>query len=104
MNEGDSMDSFLVEIKDLKEQLATVEEIIPDTLLMHTILDGLPDSHHSFASTLRLLMKENLNAIKFKELMVILLQEEQSRKIWSNMSVTDQAFMVGQRAREIHYI
>ena len=99
MNEGDSMDNFLVKIKDLKEQLAAVEEIIPDSSLVQTVLDGLPDSYQSFASTLRLLMKGNPNAIKFEELMAILLQEEQSRKNRSNMRVADQAFMAGQRGK-----
>ena len=79
MNEEDSMDSFLVKIKDLKEQLPAVEEIILEISLVQTVLDGLPDSYQSFASTLRLLMKGNPNAIKFEELMAILLQEEQFR-------------------------
>ena len=34
MNEGDSMDSFLTKIKDLKEQLVCVDEIIPNSSLV----------------------------------------------------------------------
>ena len=30
MNEGDSMDNFLTRIKDLKEQLVSIDEIIPN--------------------------------------------------------------------------
>lgn len=45
MNEGDSMEIFLVKIKDLKKQLAAVEEIIPDSSLVQILLDGLPDSY-----------------------------------------------------------
>ena len=82
------MDNFLVKIKDLKEQLAIVEEIILYSSLVQIILDGLPYSYQSFASTLRLLMKGNPNAINFDELMDILLQEEQSRQNRSSMSLT----------------
>ena len=34
MNEGDSMDRFLVKFKYLKEQLTAVEEIIPNKSLV----------------------------------------------------------------------
>jgi len=34
MNEGDSMDSFLTKIKDLKEQLIATDEILPDSTLV----------------------------------------------------------------------
>ena len=66
---------------------------------MQTVLDGLPDSYHSFASTLRLLMKGNLNAINFEELMAILLQEENSRQNRSNICVANESFMAGQRGK-----
>ena len=59
MNEGDSMDAFLTKIKDLNEQLVSANEIIADSSLVQTVLDGLPDSYQSFASTLRLIMKGN---------------------------------------------
>ena len=44
MNEGDSMDSFLTKIKDLKEQLISVDEIIPYSSLVQTVRNGLHDS------------------------------------------------------------
>ena len=71
MNEGYSMDSFLTKIKDLKEQLISTDEVIPDSSLVQTLLNG-PDSYQSFASTLQL-MKGNLNALAFEELVSILL-------------------------------
>jgi len=55
MNEGDPMDSFLTKIKDLKEQLIAADEILPDSTLVQTILNGLPGAYQSFASTLRLM-------------------------------------------------
>ena len=45
MNEENSMDNFLVQIKDLKEQLVAVDEIIPDSSLVQTVLDGFRDSY-----------------------------------------------------------
>lgn len=80
MEEGDSMDIFLIEIKYLKDQLIAIDEIIPNISLVETILDGLPDSYQSFASTFRLVTKGNLDAIKFDELVAILLLEDQSRQ------------------------
>ena len=72
MNEGDSMDKFLTKIKDFKEQLIAADEIVPDSSLVQTILNGLPDSYQSFASTLRLMMKGNPNALSFDELVFVL--------------------------------
>ena len=68
MNEGDTVDSFLIKIKDLKEQLISADAMIPDSSLVQTVLNGLPDSDKSFASTLRLMMKGNPNALSFEEL------------------------------------
>lgn len=70
------MDSLFVKIKELKKQLAIVEEIIVDSLVVQTILDGLQDSYQSFASNLRFYMKGNPTSMKFEMLMVIILQEE----------------------------
>ena len=78
MQEGDSMDIFLTEIKDLKEQLVVVGEVIFDGSLVQSVLDGLPDSYQPFASTFRLITKGNLEAINFDALVAILLQEDQS--------------------------
>jgi transposase InsO family protein len=99
MNEGDSMDSFLTKIKDLKEQLISADEVIPDSSLVQTVLNGLPDSYQSFASTLRLMMKGNPNALSFEELVSVLLQEDQSRQNRSIMRVADQAFLTSQKGK-----
>ena len=48
MNEGDPMDVLLTKIKDLNEQLVSADEIIADSSLVQTVLDGLPDSYQSF--------------------------------------------------------
>ena len=97
MEEGDSMDIFLIEIKDLKEQLIAVDEIISDGSLVQTVLNGLPDSYQSFASTFRLVTKGNPDAIKFDEPVAILLQEDQSRHNRTKQRVADQAFVTAQR-------
>ena len=73
MEEGDSIDNFLTEIKDLKEQFIAVGEAISDGSLVQTILDGLPNSYQPFASTFRLITKGNPEAIKFDVLVAILL-------------------------------
>ena len=56
MQEEDDMNVFLAEMKDLKEQLITAGEIIPDHSLVQTVLDALPESYQTFASTRRLVL------------------------------------------------
>ncbi|MCO5603813.1 hypothetical protein L7F22_057966 [Adiantum nelumboides] len=51
MNEEDDMDTFLASIKDINEQLISAGEIISDSSLVQTVLDALPDSYQTFAST-----------------------------------------------------
>ena len=97
MNEGDSMDTFLTKIKDSKEQLISADEVLSDSSLVHTVLNGLPDSYQSFASTLRLMMKGNPNALSFEESVSILLQEDQSRQNRNTMRVADQDFVSNQK-------
>ena len=65
MNEGDSMNTFLTKIKDFKEQLISADEVLCDSSLVQTVLNGLLDSYQSFASTLCLMMKGNPNALSF---------------------------------------
>jgi len=43
---------------------------------MQIVLNDLLDSYQSFASTLRLMIKGNPNALLFEELVFVLLQEE----------------------------
>ena len=45
MNEGDSMDTFLTKIKDFKEQLISADEVLSDSSLVQTVLNGLPNSY-----------------------------------------------------------
>ena len=45
MNEGDSMNVFLTKIKDLNKQPISANEVIADSSLVQTVLDGLPDSY-----------------------------------------------------------
>ena len=97
MQGGDSMDTFLTEIKDLKEQLIAVGEVISDGSLVQTVLDGLPDTYQPFASTFRLITKGNPEAIKFDALVAILLQEDQSRQNRAKQRVADQAFVSAHR-------
>ena len=46
MQEEDDMNVFLAEIKDLKEQLISAGEVIPDHSLVQTVLDALLESYH----------------------------------------------------------
>ena len=80
MQEEYDMNVFLAEIKDLKEQLIFSSEIIPDHSLVQTILDALPESYQTFASTWRLVITEDRpDAIKYDTFVNKLLQEAQSR-------------------------
>ena len=78
MQEGESMDTFLTKIKDFKEQLLNIDEVISDEQLVSKVLVALLDSYQGFATTIRLLTrgKESFN---FDELISLLLQESQSQ-------------------------
>ncbi|MCO5553095.1 hypothetical protein L7F22_006617 [Adiantum nelumboides] len=80
MNEEDDMDTFLAGIKDIKEHLISTGEIILDSSLVQTVLDALPDSYQTFASTWRLMNQRNPDVVKFDEVCTLLLQEALSRK------------------------
>ncbi|RYA53530.1 hypothetical protein, partial [Enterobacter cloacae complex sp. CH23B] len=43
MHEEDDMDTFLVGVKDINEQLISAGEVISDNSLVQTVLDALPD-------------------------------------------------------------
>ncbi|MCO5576757.1 hypothetical protein L7F22_030576 [Adiantum nelumboides] len=79
MNEEDDMDTFLVGIKDINEQLISAGEIISNSSLVQTVLDALLDSYQTFASTWRLMNQRNLDVVKFDEVCTLLLQEALSR-------------------------
>ena len=97
MNEGDSMDNLLTKIKDLNQQLISVDGKLPNSPHVQTVLNGLPNSYQSFASTLCLMMKSNPNALSFEELVSVLLQEDQFMQNKSIMRVADQAFLASQK-------
>ncbi|MCO5550153.1 hypothetical protein L7F22_003635 [Adiantum nelumboides] len=80
MNEEDDMDTFLAGIKDINEQLISAGEIISHSSLVQTVLDDLPDSYQTFASTWRLIYQSNPEVVKFYEVCTLLLQEALSKK------------------------
>ena len=49
MQEGDSLDAFLTKIKDFKEQLLNINEMISDKQIVSKVLAALPDSWEGFA-------------------------------------------------------
>ena len=93
------MNVFLAEIKDLKEQLISAGEIIPDHSLMQTVLDALPESYQTFASTWRLVTEDRPDAVKYDTLVNKLLQEPQSRHNRARQRAVDQAFVAAQQRR-----
>ncbi|MCO5555974.1 hypothetical protein L7F22_009518 [Adiantum nelumboides] len=80
MNEEDNMDTFLAGVKDINEQLISVGEIILDSSLVQTVLDALPDSYQTFASTWQLMNQRNPEVFKFDKVCTLVLQEALSRK------------------------
>ncbi|MCO5585832.1 hypothetical protein L7F22_039765 [Adiantum nelumboides] len=77
MNEEDDMDTFLASIK--------------------TVLDALPDSYQTFASTWQLMNQRNPEVVKFDEVCTLLLQEALSRKNRSRQRAVEQAFIAAKR-------
>ena len=76
-----------------------MSKIIIENSLVQTDPDGLPNSYQIFVSMLKLMMKGNLNAIKFDELIILLLYEEQSRQNRSNIHVLDHTFIANQKGK-----
>ncbi|MCO5597399.1 hypothetical protein L7F22_051475 [Adiantum nelumboides] len=97
MNEEDDMDTFLAGVKDINEQLISAGEIISDSSLVQTVLDALPDSYQTFASTWRLMNQRNPEVVKFDEVCTLLLQEALFRKNRSRQRAVEQAFIAAQR-------
>ena len=67
MAENESVDVYVTRIKDLKEQLENIDEIISNTSLVSTLLKGLPESFQSFATTICLVSKGNTDMYAFDE-------------------------------------
>ncbi|MCO5604487.1 hypothetical protein L7F22_058654 [Adiantum nelumboides] len=79
MNEKDAMDTFLAGVKDINEQIIFAGEVILDYFVVQIVLDALPDSYQTFASTCRLMNQRNPEVVKFDELCTLLLQESLSK-------------------------
>ena len=94
MEEGDSMDIFLIEIENLKEQLIVVYEIILDSSPVQTVLMAYQifievfcvHSHNHDK-------RQSKHFFTCDELIFMLLQEEWSKQIKSNIHVADQTFI-----------
>ena len=102
MAENESVDVYVTRIKDLKEQLANIDEIISNTSLVSTLLKGLPESFQSFATTIRLVAKGNTDMYAFDEVVSLLLQEEQSRVNRSGLIEGTQALAISQKGKGKH--
>ncbi|MCO5571370.1 hypothetical protein L7F22_025108 [Adiantum nelumboides] len=79
MNEEDDMETFLAGVKDINEQLICAGEVIPNSSLLQTVLDALPDCYQTIASTWRLMNQRNPEVFKF-DVCTLLLQEALSKK------------------------
>ncbi|MCO5593429.1 hypothetical protein L7F22_047443 [Adiantum nelumboides] len=80
MNEEDNMDTFLDGVKDINEQLIFAGDVISKSCLVQTVLDALPNSYQTFASTWRIMIQRNPEVVKFDEVCTMLLEESLSKK------------------------
>ncbi|MCO5561909.1 hypothetical protein L7F22_015534 [Adiantum nelumboides] len=80
MNEEDDMETFLAGVKNVNEQLIFANEVILDSSHVQIVLDALPNSYHTFASTWRLMNQRNPEVVKFDEVCTLRLQEALSKK------------------------
>ena len=99
MLEGDSIDEYLTRVKDLREQLINIDEILSDSYLDQIVLRGLLDSCQSFGTTLRLLANNSPNAFTFDNLVGLLLNEEQSCANRTSMLAVDEAMSASYRGK-----
>ncbi|MCO5582043.1 hypothetical protein L7F22_035934 [Adiantum nelumboides] len=80
LNKEDDMNTFLVGVKGINEQLISIGEVISDSSLVQIVLDALPDSYQTFASTWTLMNQRNPEVVKFDEVCILLLQEALKKK------------------------
>ena len=99
MAENDSVDMYVTCIKDFKEQLANIDDIISNVSLVSTLLKGLPESFQNFATTLRLVAKGNQEMYAFDDVVLLLLQEEQSRVNRSGLIEGTQALAISHKGK-----
>ncbi|MCO5611356.1 hypothetical protein L7F22_065609 [Adiantum nelumboides] len=64
MHEDDEMDTFLAGVNEINEQFIFVGEVISDSFLVQIVLDALPDSYQTFASTWSLITQENPKVVR----------------------------------------
>ena len=73
MTENELVDVYVTHIKDVKEKLANIDEIILNTSLISMLLKRLLESFQIFATTIRLFSKGNTDIYAFDEVVVSLL-------------------------------
>lgn len=67
MGEGDSMQNHIVFIHDLREQLLSINEVIPDIKVVTTTLTSLKESYSHFHASFNLSLRRNLVPLPFQE-------------------------------------
>ncbi|KAI5070918.1 hypothetical protein GOP47_0013169 [Adiantum capillus-veneris] len=73
MDEGDDIVEHLTKIRDLKEQLLSIDEVIPEKDLVSKTLNSLPPSYLTFQTSLTLSLRANPDPLHFEELVALLL-------------------------------
>jgi len=69
---SDSIDVYFQKIKQIRDKLATVSNVLDDEDLLYVALDGLPLEYDSFSSTIR----TRSDVISVEELNTLLNAEE----------------------------
>ena len=85
--------TILTKIKDLNYKLAFASDTIASGSLVQIVLDGLLDYYWNLASMLRIMMKRNLNSVKFDKLIIITLKEYKSKKKKTRIYLQNHAFV-----------
>src|SRR5271168_4927309 len=65
--------------------------------ILATVLDALPESYQTFASTWRLVTEDRPDVVKYDTLVNKLLQEAQSRQNKARQRAVNQAFVAAQQ-------
>lgn len=98
MEDGDSIDPFLIEVKDYNQQSVNVGDLVPNSQIVSTTLDGLLDPYQGLATTFQLVSNGNSNRYSFDRLSTLLLQKEQ-RWLNQNAPLYDDAFAAAHNAK-----
>ena len=73
MEENETVDSFISRIKDLKNKLSDIGEVVVDADLVTITMNGMTDDYRMFIT--RISAREKI--LKFEELIGIVRQEEE---------------------------